>query len=97
MYLQFNKVAFWVKRMDISLRFRNKLMSRRIGDALGCFLEVDCDQDDFWWGENLRMKILVDISKPLRKGIWIRPSSDQESVWINVKYFCYGWKNWTRY
>lgn len=59
--------------MDILLNFQNKFMARCLGDALSSFLDVDCDQDNFCWGESLKIKILVDISKPLRRGIWIDP------------------------
>lgn len=62
---------------------------------MGKFLKVDCDQDNFCWWESLKLKILVDITKPLRRGIWVSLSGDQESIWINAKYerlpdFCYG-------
>lgn len=70
-------------------------MARHLGEAVGRFLEVDCDQDNFCWGDSLRIKILVDISKPLHKGIWIDPGGNQGNTWIQIKYerlpdFCYG-------
>lgn len=93
-HLTFDKVAFWIRLLDISLGFQNKLMAKRIEDAIGSFLEVDSDQDNFCWGESLRIKILIDITKPLRRGVWIKPREDQERMWINIRYerlpnFCY--------
>lgn len=57
-------------------------------------MEVDCDQDNFCWGESLRLKIRIDITKPPRRGIWIDLGGDQKSIWIQARYerlldFCY--------
>ncbi|CAK9310226.1 unnamed protein product [Citrullus colocynthis] len=30
-------------------------------------------------------KILIDITKPLRRGIWIKSREDQERMWINIR------------
>lgn len=92
--LPFNKAAFWIRLIDIPLKFQNKFMAKKLGEAFGEFLKVDCYQDNFCWRENLRIKISVDISKPLRRGIWINLGTSQESLWIQAKYerlpeFCY--------
>lgn len=70
-------------------------MAKKIGEAFGEFLEVDYDQENFCWGESLRIKILMDITKSLRRGVWIELGENQESLWIQAKYerlpdFCYG-------
>lgn len=93
--LNFDKVAFWIKLLDIPLGFQNKFMAKRVGDAIGKFIEVGSNQDNFCWGESLRIKILIDITKPLRRGIWIKLGESQEKFWIHIRYerlpdFCYG-------
>lgn len=49
--LPFNRAAFWIRLLDISLNFQNRYMAKRLGEAFGKFLEVDSDQDNFCWGE----------------------------------------------
>lgn len=88
-------MAFWIPLMDIPLGFQNKVMGKRLGDALGEFLEAECDQENYCWGESLRLKVIIDITKPLRRGIWIEPGEGLDSLWIHAKYeilpdFCYG-------
>uniref|UniRef100_A0A803L340 CCHC-type domain-containing protein n=1 Tax=Chenopodium quinoa TaxID=63459 RepID=A0A803L340_CHEQI len=63
-----------------------------VGEYLGRFLEFD-DDDPLGWTEFVRMKIWVDIRKPLRRGVLLAtgPSS---SKWIDMKYerladFCF--------
>lgn len=58
--IQFNRVAFWIRLLDILLGFQNRVMAKKLGDAIVKFLEVDCNQDNFCWGENLKIKILID-------------------------------------
>lgn len=45
--LVFDKVAFWIRLLDIPLGFHNKYMAKKVGDAIGKFLEVDSDEDIF--------------------------------------------------
>lgn len=93
--MKFGKAAFWVRFLDIPLGFQNKFMAKRLGNAMGEFLEAECNQDNFCWGESLRVKIMIDITKPLPRGIWIEPGENVDSLWIQAKYerlpdFCYG-------
>lgn len=93
--MNFGRAAFWVHLLDIPLGFQNKFMAKRLGNAMGEFLEAECDQDNFCWGESLRVKIMIDITKPLHRGIWIEPGENVDSLWIQAKYerlpdFCYG-------
>lgn len=41
--LPFNRAAFWIRLLDISLNFQNRYMAKRLGEAFGKFLEVDSD------------------------------------------------------
>lgn len=92
--MSFERVSFWIQFLDIPLGFQNRFMARKLGNTLGTFIEVDCDKDSFCWGEHFRIKVLIDITKPLQRGILIEPGGDQESVWICIQYkrlpdFCY--------
>jgi hypothetical protein len=71
-------------------------MSREVGFKLGASVgkveEVDTDKDGIGWGECLRVKILIDLYKPLSRGRMLK--FDGKSFLIGFKYehlpkFCF--------
>uniref|UniRef100_A0A803LAB8 Reverse transcriptase zinc-binding domain-containing protein n=1 Tax=Chenopodium quinoa TaxID=63459 RepID=A0A803LAB8_CHEQI len=90
--VEFKFAPMWVRLLDVPFNKRNKKTMTEIGDFLGCFLEAD-DSDPLGWGEFLRIKVMIDIAKPLRRGLFLAtgPSS---SKWVALKYerldeFCF--------
>uniref|UniRef100_A0A803M694 Zinc knuckle CX2CX4HX4C domain-containing protein n=1 Tax=Chenopodium quinoa TaxID=63459 RepID=A0A803M694_CHEQI len=62
------------------------------GEHLGGFIEYD-DSDPLGWNEYLRVKVQVDINKPLRRGVRVA-TRRQGSKWCGIQYerladFCY--------
>lgn len=41
---------------------------RKLGEAIGSFLDVDCDHDELCLGDSMRIKVLIDISKNPSRG-----------------------------
>uniref|UniRef100_A0A803KXJ6 Zinc knuckle CX2CX4HX4C domain-containing protein n=1 Tax=Chenopodium quinoa TaxID=63459 RepID=A0A803KXJ6_CHEQI len=78
----------WVRLMDVPLNKRSISVMYDIGE----FIELD-ESDPLGWSESMRIKVLVDINKPLRRGLFL--ATDQNSSrWIDVKYerladFCF--------
>lgn len=68
------------------------MIAKKLGDTIGEFIRVDCDQEDYCWGggggggDNLRIKILIDITWPLRRGIKVQPFCHNETSWIDIRY-----------
>uniref|UniRef100_A0A803KPE0 Zinc knuckle CX2CX4HX4C domain-containing protein n=1 Tax=Chenopodium quinoa TaxID=63459 RepID=A0A803KPE0_CHEQI len=63
-----------------------------VGEFLGGFIKLD-DSDPLGWGECMRIKVLVDINKPFRSGLFLA-SGQNQSRWIDLKYerladFCF--------
>ncbi|XP_021769544.1 uncharacterized protein LOC110733503 [Chenopodium quinoa] len=88
----FKNSPFWTRIRDVPFNKRSADFAYEIGEHLGGFLELD-DSDPLGWNEYLRVKILVDISKPLRRGVKIANGS-QSSKWCSIQYerlaeFCY--------
>lgn len=44
--LGFKEVAFWIRLLDVPFGFQNKEMARSMGNHIGVFLDVECDQED---------------------------------------------------
>jgi hypothetical protein len=67
-------------------------IGRRIGASMGNVEAVDTDSKGIGWGEFLRVKIQVDITKPLQRGRKI--NIEGNSIWIRFQYkrlpkFCF--------
>ncbi len=57
---------------------------QKIGALVGLVEEVDVNDDEPGWGEYLRVKVMVDLSKPLARGRMLHVQN--RSIWIAFKY-----------
>ena len=81
-----------VERLPLGLM--NRVAARAIGDDVGEFMEVDADGSDLAAGRDLRLKVWMDIRKPLRWGILADLGPDKGDRWCPITYehllnFCY--------
>jgi hypothetical protein len=88
----FDKAAFWVRMINLPLGCMGQAIGRRIGETVGMVEVVDTDAKEVGWGESLRVKILLDLSKPLSRGRKINIMGKTE--WITFQYerlprFCF--------
>jgi tRNA A37 threonylcarbamoyladenosine biosynthesis protein TsaE len=87
----FTEYPFWVQVHDMPLRCMNMKIGQKIGDSLGK-VEVVVTDDDVGWGKCLRIRVVIDLLKPLDCGRALVIS--RESCWVSFKYeklpsFCY--------
>ncbi|XP_059436749.1 uncharacterized protein LOC132169801 [Corylus avellana] len=66
--IEFDKVSFWVRMINLPLACMCKEVGFQIGASVGSVEEVDTDEQDIGWGEYLRVKIRIDLKKPLSRG-----------------------------
>jgi hypothetical protein len=64
----FKKVALWVCMLHLPLACMSVEIGNQIGSSMGHVEEVDTDDDGVGWGQLLRVKIWVDLTKPLPRG-----------------------------
>jgi hypothetical protein len=69
--IKFSSIPIWVRIKKMSLGFVNKLAGQAIGAMIGDVLEVGGDADDTTIGQFLRVKIRLDIRKPLMRGVTV--------------------------
>lgn len=91
--LSITEAKFWVRIHVLPFMARNEFMGDLIGNVLGRAKEVDLDEGKIEWGEFIRVRVTLDITKPLlrRKRLAI---AEKELVWITFSYerlpnFCY--------
>lgn len=66
--IDFKKVVFWVRKINLPLAFMSKDISYQIGSSVGIVKEVDIDEERVGLGEYLQVKIQLDLKKPLSRG-----------------------------
>lgn len=91
--LEFIYTPVWIRVFDLPLGMMNEATGRKIGDKVGKTLEVDAEDDGSTIGRYLRIKVRLDVRKPLLRGVMME---DEEggSFWCPFKYeflpnFCY--------
>jgi hypothetical protein len=89
---QFDKAAFWVWMSNLPLACMNLTMGHQIGLLMGHVKEVDVDDGGMGWGEHLRVKITLDLQKPLLRGKMMKINGS--SVLVKFQYerlpkFCF--------
>ncbi|KAK3003016.1 hypothetical protein RJ639_013251 [Escallonia herrerae] len=63
-----------------------------IGNKVGRYMRVDLNEDGTGWGKFLRIRTLIDIRKPLMRGVLVKNGTDQ--LLVGIKYerlpnFCF--------
>lgn len=90
--MEMDSVPFWVRFYDVPLSGRKEEILEQIGSRFGTVLEIDKSTVK-GMGRSVRMKILLNLGKPLRKGTKICIDK-AATIWLPVKYerlqsFCY--------
>ena len=78
--------------LNLPLACMNSKIRTMIGSSVGHVEEVDMDEDGVGWGKFLRVKIRVDLTKPLMRGRRLKVQG--VSMWIDFQYerlsrFCF--------
>lgn len=84
--MRFHKVAFWMHFFYLPLACMNPSMARRLGNVVGEFEFVDCNSEGQCWGSSLRVRVRIDISMPLQRGVKINIEGPIAGCWIPMQY-----------
>jgi hypothetical protein len=90
--MEFEKASFWVRMLNLSLACMSEAMGVQIGSSVGQVEEVETEEDGVCWGEYLKVKIQLDLSRPLAKGRVLNLNG--KTTWIAFQYerlpkFCF--------
>jgi hypothetical protein len=80
----FEKATFWVRMLDLPLAWMSSEIGKKIDAFVGTVEVVDMNSKRIRWGEFLRVKIQVDITKLLPQGRKI--NIEGNSIWIKFQY-----------
>jgi hypothetical protein len=78
---EFKYIPIWVRAYGIPLGIMDKETGELLGDEIGDFLCVDVDDNGQAAGEYLRIKVKIDITKPLMRAttIYLENEDDKKS------------------
>jgi hypothetical protein len=90
--MEFTCSPFWIQVHDMLLLCMNKSVGTKIGESLGQLEDVDIAGDGTRWGSCLRLRVTLDLIKPLDHGRAL--SLAGKTSWVEFKYeklplFCF--------
>ena len=91
--LEFDRVTFWVQIHNVPEKSLNHETGEAIGKMIGSVIQVADIEDDGAGGEFLRVRVAVDITKPLPRCCKLR-AAGKHLGWVGIRYerlpnFCY--------
>ena len=92
--VEFTTIPIWIRVARLPMGLMKKEVAIQIREELGEFMEVDLENDEFAAGRFLRVKVRIEIEKPLRRGIMIDVGEGAQERWCPITYeflpdFCY--------
>lgn len=90
----FSFIPIWIRVERLPMGMMNRSAATVIGDDIGEFMDADAEGGEMVAGRVLRLKVRLDIQKPLRRGITADLGGDKGERWCPISYeflpeFCY--------
>jgi hypothetical protein len=82
--MDFSKALFWIQVHEMPLTYMNREAGLRIGQSIGIVDDVDVTGDGVGWGRCLRIKVYINLTKPLERGRALVING--KSLWVSFKY-----------
>jgi hypothetical protein len=82
--MDFSKSLLWIQVHDMPIICMNREIGYKIGATIGEVHEVDVTGEGVGWGHCLRIRVEVDLTKPLERGRAL--NLNVKTVWVNFWY-----------
>ncbi|KAI9197893.1 hypothetical protein LWI28_006215 [Acer negundo] len=91
--LPFTMVEIWMQIHNLPLMCMNRKMAKYLAEQVGSVVELLVDSRECW-GRFIRVKVRMDISKPLKRCVWLNVDDTGEVITAILLYerlpeFCY--------
>lgn len=92
--IEFTKIPIWIRVFKLPLGMMDRITGEATGDSVGEFMDVDLDDRHSDVGYFLRIKVRLDITKPLMRGTMVNVGDGKKEKWCPMVYeflpdFCY--------
>ncbi|XP_023918052.1 uncharacterized protein LOC136066625 [Quercus suber] len=81
----FQQSPFWIRVFNIPIKSMNAIVGNYIANEIGVPLLVDAPKSGLAWGPFLRIRVDIDITKPLMRGKMVQVEG-MEKGWVHFKY-----------
>ncbi|VAI28195.1 hypothetical protein VPH35_088616 [Triticum aestivum] len=81
---EFKYIPIWVRVYGVPLGALNKEAGEMVGRMIGKVLDMDVDEEGSALTEYLRIKVRIDITKPLMRYVTIDDESDSDEETMNA-------------
>lgn len=84
----------WIHIFNLPVEFMNADVGKDIGNSVGKFVDVEDDANGCCWGRSMKIRVILDVEKPLKRGVLVQFDRSGEPLWVDFKYeklpdFCY--------
>nr|GMD98183.1 uncharacterized protein LOC109147766 [Ipomoea batatas] len=91
--MPFDGAEFWIQLHDLPYGFYSEKAAKAIGNFIGSYVCMDENNSEGWWSTFIRIRVSIDITKPLTSKMRIRRPGGEWS-WISFRYerlpnFCF--------
>ncbi|KAM7462532.1 hypothetical protein LguiA_030653 [Lonicera macranthoides] len=91
--VQLTHTAFWIQVYDLPPGYISEQVAKHVGNYIGQFLEADANNFQGSWKSYMRIRVLMDVTKPIKRKMKIRRPGEN-GTWVNFKYeklpnFCF--------
>lgn len=63
----FNQVPFWIRILNVPIKNMDRQLDMEVGGTVGKVVVIDWRDKDGVWVELMRVRVQLDITKPLRR------------------------------
>ncbi|KAM0913236.1 hypothetical protein ACQ4PT_012296 [Festuca glaucescens] len=90
----FDTIPIWIRVFKLPLGRMDRATGEMIGDKVGEWVDVEVGEDGYASGEYLRIKVKLDITKPLMRGMMMQFGEEGRARWCPFEYeflpeYCY--------
>lgn len=83
--LVFTETSIWIQVHNVPFKCPTRGMAQIVGESIGRVEDIDSDENDAWTGLFMRIRVAINVDKPLLRGIKLR-ASDAHAVWCPIMY-----------
>lgn len=84
--IKFDHMEIWVRLLSLPLGWMNDQKGRKAMELLGEVSKMDVDADGKANGAFLRVRVSIDLLKPVRRGVLLRLRRTEEPKWFAAQY-----------
>ncbi|KAG8367670.1 hypothetical protein BUALT_Bualt16G0097100 [Buddleja alternifolia] len=91
--IDLDSATFWIQASNLPARFMTPMSAKQIGNLVGRFIKTDMVSESQRWRKALRIRVEIDICKPLKDSILFHAKSSANFL-VEIQYerlsdFCF--------